>query len=479
MAKQINETQSFGRINYESDFVINILIPDEVGDRDFKLDFYTNVEKVVRFTRRNGVLSSNLKAKEDGSYLAVFRKHGLQAGKLYVKATYTTETDLSPDGEMFDIVPELTRLTLVREAGDMGLNPILELSFPSFNIPNVPDDDEDDNQGGGGSGSIEENTVDLTPKEGDITTKTIRQTSIVFKNPIAYADVENVKMITPKGVVLLGYNGGTYTISEDKLSVVIDWDFEAIEGEYELRIPKGAFMFENGNSNAVINAKYNVSLAPIEYFTPQLEPTVGDVTIDSIKRTTIVFPTPIESFDGSNVRFAKNFGSVWYDYAAKGTISEDNLSMTIDWDFAPEVGLTYTLELPEGCITLKNGDKNIDTKVEYKVVQELFTPSVTPASGDVTSDQLKTVVLTLPSPIKSFDGSGLWIENQSNYGGTSYWYRNSATSTISSDKLALTINWNFTTLTKRTNYTLEIPKGCIELENGHKNELTKVDYKIV
>lgn len=368
MAKQINETQSFGRINYESDFVINILIPDEVGDRDFKLDFYTNIDKVVRFTRRNGILSSNLKAQEDGSCLAVFRKHGLQAGKLYVKASYTTETDLSPDGEMVDVVPEFTQLTLVREAGDMGLNPIVELSFPSFNIPNAPDDDgsnegEDDNN----QNSAPTTFVPSITPDSVADTKTIKTTVITVNNPIASFDAENVKLITPNGIKFLGYDGGEYVVADDKLSITINWDIDAVEGEYELRVPKGCIVLEDGAENEPTNIAYNVTIAPIVYFDAIVLP-MGNVTAKSIKHMVIKFPSAIESFDGSNVRFAKNFGSVWYDYAAKGTISDDKLSMTIEWDFAPEVGLTYTLELPEGCITLENGDKNAEKKIPYAVV---------------------------------------------------------------------------------------------------------------
>ena len=45
--------------------------------------------------------------------------------------------------------------------------------------------------------------------------------------------------------------------------------------------------------------------------------------------------------------------------------------MTIEWDFAPEVGLTYTLELPVGCITLDSGAKNNETKIAYTVIQSV------------------------------------------------------------------------------------------------------------
>ena len=206
--------------------------------------------------------------------------------------------------------------------------------------------------------------VEVTPSSGEANTKTIKTTTLKFRNPIVSYDVENIKMIHPNGVAFLGYGGGTYSINGN--TMVINWNFDAVEGEYELRIPNGAFVIENDVVTA-INEKYNVTLAPVEYFTPDVNPVAGNVTTSQIKKMTITFPSPIETFNGSDVRLAKNFGSVWYEYAATGTISNDRLSMTIAWDFAPEVGLKYTLELPEGCITLENGDKNTETKVEYVI----------------------------------------------------------------------------------------------------------------
>ena len=85
-----------GRINFESDFTLNLYLPDEVGDKDFRIDFFTNPQRVVRFTRRNGVLSTNLKDNGKGGFLCVFRRHGLQPGKLHSKAMYITETKRMP-----------------------------------------------------------------------------------------------------------------------------------------------------------------------------------------------------------------------------------------------------------------------------------------------------------------------------------------------------------------------------------------------
>jgi hypothetical protein len=80
------------------------------------------------------------------------------------------------------------------------------------------------------------------------------------------------------------------------------------------------------------------------------------------------FESPIASFDDEDVRYIKPIGNVWCSIAGSYTISEDKLSLTINWDFAPEVGLNYTLELPAGCIVLENGAKNLLTQVAYTVV---------------------------------------------------------------------------------------------------------------
>ena len=106
----------------------------------------------------------------------------------------------------------------------------------------------------------------------------------------------------------------------------------------------------------------------VEDFTPIVTPKSGSITTDNIKTMVLTFPSPISNFDGENVRLTKPFGSVWYLHAAEGIISEDKKTMTIKWDFAPTIGLTYTLELPTGCIVLENGAKNKETKIDYTII---------------------------------------------------------------------------------------------------------------
>lgn len=149
-------------------------------------------------------------------------------------------------------------------------------------------------------------------------------------------------------------------------------------GTYTVTIPKGtvaddSYMnkepyFLQGHANPEFTLTYTIVAPQVDDFTPVINPTAGNVTKEQIKTTVLSFESPIASFDTSDVRYAKNFGSVWYKAAGSYTISEDKLSLTINWDFAPEVGLTYTLELPAGCIVLENGAKNLFTQVKYTVV---------------------------------------------------------------------------------------------------------------
>lgn len=332
------------KVYFESDFAVAVRLPDGVGDNDFELEAYTDGRRVVKFYRNDGKLSHNLIKNDKGQLLALFRDHGLTPGKLLARFNFVR------DGLM-QVARWRTNIELTPIAIDASTIPTPDL------VGGAPE--------GGGQPSAEL-PAEVLPAPGKANTKTIKVTTIKFSRPVSSADVENVKLVTPNGVLLLGYGGGDYTIDGD--TVTINWALDAVEGDYELRIPRGAFTLDNGAESAAYNAGYNVVTAPVVYFTPTVSPT-GNVTAATIKRMVITFPTPVESFDGANVRLAKSsFGSVWYDYAATGTISADKLSMTIDWDFAPEVGLNYTLELPEGCITLANGDKNAETKVGYSVI---------------------------------------------------------------------------------------------------------------
>lgn len=150
-------------------------------------------------------------------------------------------------------------------------------------------------------------------------------------------------------------------------------------GTYTVTIPKGtvaddSYMnkepyFLQGHANPEFTLTYTIVAPQVDDFTPVVNPAAGNVTAEQIKTTVLSFESPIASFDNSDVRYAKPaFGSVWCSVAGSYTISEDKLSLTINWDFSPEVGLDYTLELPAGCIVLENGAKNLFTQVKYTIV---------------------------------------------------------------------------------------------------------------
>ena len=167
----------------------------------------------------------------------------------------------------------------------------------------------------------------------------------------------------------IGY--GSYT--EDYYIYVKD---ATAPGKYTIVVPKGLVFdeehsetFASGHANPEFTLTYTIVAPVVEDFTPVINPTAGNITVDQIKTTVLSFESPIASFDDSDVRYAKPlYGSVWCSVAGSYTISEDKLSLTINWDFSPEVGLTYTLELPAGCIVLENGAKNLFTQVAYTVV---------------------------------------------------------------------------------------------------------------
>ena len=166
----------------------------------------------------------------------------------------------------------------------------------------------------------------------------------------------------------IGY--GSYT--EDYYIYVKD---ATAPGKYTIVVPKGLVFdeehsetFASGHANPEFTLTYTIVAPVVEDFTPVVNPTAGNVTKEQIKTTVLSFESPIASFDDSDVRYAKNLGSVWCSVAGSYTISEDKLSLTINWDFSPEVGLGYTLELPAGCIVLENGAKNLFTQVAYTVV---------------------------------------------------------------------------------------------------------------
>ena len=139
------------------------------------------------------------------------------------------------------------------------------------------------------------------------------------------------------------------------------------DGTYSLICPAQVLgsTEKGGNVNEAILLTWNVVSPQIPDFDPIVSPTQGEINKEEIKTTIISLPSPVDTFDGSAVCFIKGEELIWHDYAATSTISDDRLAISIDWDFIPEAGATYTLHLPAECIILENKAKNSETNIEY------------------------------------------------------------------------------------------------------------------
>ena len=338
--------------------------------------------------------------------------------------------------------------------------------------------------------AVEDFTPVVTPAAGEVTTLEIVNTTIVL--PAKFAsfdktidDYYNEIYIQKPFNKIWSSQLGHVSVSEDGLSINIAWDFTPeVDVEHTLIIPAGYIVLENGAKNLETKVVYTVKAAEVvEDFTPVVSPAAGEITVDQMNETVITFDTPIASFNGNNVRYIKAAGgNVWFFGTSK--ISEDKLTLTLDWELVKgnyPVGTSYTLDLPTGCIVLENGAKNIETHIDYTIVAPTpddFTPIVAPAAGDITVDQMDVTVITFESPIASFDNSNVRYIKAA---GGNVWLETMGEYTISEDKLTLTFNWNLVkgNYPVGSRYTLDLPAGCIVLENGAKNLETHIDYTIV
>lgn len=103
-------------------------------------------------------------------------------------------------------------------------------------------------------------------------------------------------------------------------------------------------------------------------FIPKITPESGNISSEQIKRTTITAPSEIATYNFDEVKLSKNFGAVWFSVAGEATLSEDKKTITINWDFSPNLNTDYTLILPKGCIILENGDSNEESQTKYTVI---------------------------------------------------------------------------------------------------------------
>ncbi|MBO7164490.1 MAG: hypothetical protein J6V60_00150 [Muribaculaceae bacterium] len=251
-------------------------------------------------------------------------------------------------------------------------------------------------------------------------------------------------------------------------------------GTYTVVVPKGSFYdfmasMSNPNSknfNDEIVLTYTLKDAPaVEDFTPVVAPAAGDVTIEQIKTTVLSFESPIASFDDSDVRYAKNFGSVWCSVAGSYSIAEDKLSLTINWNFSPEVGLDYTLELPAGCIVLENGAKNLETRIDYTIVASIengFTyETITPDPSQEVSS-IESVVVTFPADV-TYDNSLVML------GVNAMTLINTLTVTVEGNTVTFT---PAVPITAEGSHQLTWNEGAFTAANGAKCAKATINYTV-
>ena len=149
-------------------------------------------------------------------------------------------------------------------------------------------------------------------------------------------------------------------------------------GTYTIVVPEALVFdeeysdtFESGHANPEFTLTYTIKAPVVEDFTPVISPAAGNITVDQMNETVITFESPIASFDPGYVKYIKSFGNVWLETMGEYTISEDKLTLTLNWNLVKgnyPPGTSYTLELPAGCIVLENGAKNLLTQVNYTIV---------------------------------------------------------------------------------------------------------------
>ena len=321
----------------------------------------------------------------------------------------------------------------------------------------------------------------------------------------AYSSKNWIKITDEKGN---SYNTGVgYVTDTQAVIYIMNEEHSAPRiitepGTYTMTIPKGTFgdrtFYESnqkkGNLNPELVYTWTIKAEVAEDYTPVVTPAAGEVTLLEIVNTTITLPAKFASFDKTiddyynDIYFIKPFGKIWSSMLGKVTTSEDGLSINIAWDFTPEVGTEYTLVIPAGYIVLENGAKNLETQVVYTVkaaeVVEDFTPAVSPAAGEVTVDEIKTTVITLPSKFASFDGTcdpwydQMYIKRYEFGSEKCFWSKTMGNISVSEDGLTITIDWANATFVEGTEYTFCIPAGYIVLENGAKNLETAVPYTV-
>ena len=215
----------------------------------------------------------------------------------------------------------------------------------------------------------------ISPSEGEV--ENLSEIIMTFPRPVAlYSGTRNVSLESVDNPYIDYAKNLKTTVSSDGLKVIITGtpskSIWTVGERYKLSFSDGFFIDNStGVSSKPLTYYWTITTPEPVFFTPEITPSGGEVTKDEILTTVVTFPSPVTSFDGSEVSFSDGNDFIMFEWSATGTISDDRLSLTIAWDFVVQEDKSYTLNLPSGCIVLENGEQNEQTSVEYTVISSL------------------------------------------------------------------------------------------------------------
>lgn len=317
---------------------------------------------------------------------------------------------------------------------------------------------------------------------------------------------------TQNWVVVSDADGNIYSATlANTTGITITVEGATAPGTYTVFIPEKTYydlkysQISPYRYNPDMTLTYTVEEATTDNqtFVPTAVSPASGETVTELTEVTLTFPGGWLDFVGE-ARF--NHTSTMVD--ANGVSYGVNLGYHDDYDkvkvsFTDADGYettitaagTYTLTIPamvvgDQAYINSNGESGIvnpELVYTWTIAEPqpaTFVPEVTPAAGDVTVDELKHTVITLPAAWASFDNSIDYYYDQIyiNVERTSYtsqiWVNYAATITKSEDLKTIDIVWDFAP-EDGAKYTLVIPAGNIVLEDGSINERVEVPYNIV
>jgi hypothetical protein len=268
----------------------------------------------------------------------------------------------------------------------------------------------------------------------------------------------------------ISYDGLTATITCSPSKSV--W---TLSQTYRMEIPAGFFTNRQGLKSDAIRA--NWTIMPKRFTYTSVSPTQG--VVDSIEEIILTFPVDFVSTGGSYpaIDIFNDQGNIVATVATvKTTDNNGNPALKATLDTPITTKGTYQVALFDNLLIDTSGTMlNSEIFLSWTIESSPFMPIVTPVSGEISKEELLVTTITVPSPIASFDGTGVCFSKQNS---ESVRYDNAAVGTIAADRMSLTIAWDFSP-EAGCDYKLLLPAGCITLDNGDKNEVVSMTYTVV